>query len=211
MQIARVQTSEDLSARLAFGDEVDLGGREICLSSSNPAPHRLPVPVPRTEQLSGGLSCVSWVVQDDPGATCWELAQHAAVLCNATFRIPEHACLYVLAGDSPGTWRNVTVDGASSLDVLLTLPDPRDAPRSLRNPALFARATCSRLCLCCLVHPRPLWMSLSMTCRCFRKHVKCTHAAQTSQAGDLCNQTSKPVCWRSDSMLCAAQVEPTAW
>lgn len=120
MQIKRLQTMEDLSARLALKDEVDLKGREISLSNSTPAPHGVAVPWSLTEQLGGGLCCVTWALQDAPEAACWDLAQHGAMLCNVTLHIPEHGCLHVLAGDSPGTWQNMTIAGANSLDVPLT-------------------------------------------------------------------------------------------
>ena len=112
-----MQTIEALSARLAFGEEVDLGGRDIRLSGSAPATRSVPLPVSRTEQLPGGWSCIGWVLQDAPGAACWDLAQHGAVLCNVTLRIPEHGRLHVLGGESPGTWRNVTIAGASTCSV----------------------------------------------------------------------------------------------
>eukprot|EP00892_Ulva_mutabilis_P003987 jgi/Ulvmu1/1960/UM012_0121.1 len=120
--VAQVHTAADLASQLAFGDTLDMGGREIALADGQPSEQPTMHVVSEKEEVNESLHVLTWGLRAAPESPCWELQQAGAALRAVTLALPEHGQLHVVNGTAAGAWHGVTVKGQGHSTVVVTGP-----------------------------------------------------------------------------------------
>eukprot|EP00892_Ulva_mutabilis_P005935 jgi/Ulvmu1/3713/UM170_0019.1 len=120
MPVTEVRTTDALTRQLAFGDIVDMGGREITIADGETSERPVKHVIPEKTVFDERLHIETWQCRSAPGLPCWDLVQTGATLRAVTLTLPEGGQLHVLNDAAAGTWQSVTVKGEADSTVMIT-------------------------------------------------------------------------------------------